>query len=113
MIFNSTIAAVPSPSISRRRSGRADTTSANEPKRAMRALASGLTSRRGMAQLEEATAAYRARRWRKEPTRAARLGQDPEQSMLPSLAKVRLRKPSIVPKSFAETFLSDCAKISY
>jgi hypothetical protein len=32
MIFNSTIAASPSPSISRRRSGRADTVPAKEPK---------------------------------------------------------------------------------
>jgi len=49
MIFNSTIAASPSPSISRKRSGRADTASAKDPNRAIKDLASGFTSRRGMA----------------------------------------------------------------
>jgi len=48
-IFNSMIAASLNPSISFSRSGLAATTSTKDPKRASSALASGLTSRLGMA----------------------------------------------------------------
>ena len=48
-ILNSLIEAALMPSISASRSGRAAIASANEPKRAISALASGLTSRRGIA----------------------------------------------------------------
>jgi len=48
-IFSSATAASPSPSISCSRGAGAAITSANDPKRAISAFASGFTSRRGMA----------------------------------------------------------------